>query len=131
MKTILVVEDFVAAQHFLREMLESKGYHTRGANNGQRAIEVLANCPNIDLVLTDYHMPVSNGYDLLLKIKSNPETSRIPVIFLTAESNPQAKESCKELGFTSWIKKPYRVETLLEEIEKSLHQKTIQWGLFH
>lgn len=131
MKTILVVEDFGAVQHFLREMLESKGYRTLGASNGQRAIEVLANHPNVDLVLTDYHMPISNGYDLLLKMKSNPETSRIPVIFLTAESSPQAMEPCKELGFTAWIKKPYRAEILFEEIKKTLSQKIIQGSLFH
>jgi CheY-like chemotaxis protein len=120
-ETILVVEDFLAVQQFLRETLESEGYKTLGATNGNRAYEILTHHgQGINLILTDYHMPDSTGYDLLKKIKANSDLEKIPVIFLTAESNPEIIKKAKEVGFTSWIKKPYRSEVLLEEIKKTL-----------
>ena len=123
MKTILVVEDFVAVQQFLRETLESKGYKTLGATNGNRAYEVLVNhAHQTNLVLTDYHMPESNGYELVKKIKANPELENIPVIFLTAESNPDVISGVEQMGFTHWIKKPYRADVLLEAVEKAIAQ---------
>jgi CheY-like chemotaxis protein len=131
MKTILVVEDFVTVQQFLREMLESKGYRTFGATNGVKAYEVLSNLSYpVNLVLTDYHMPESNGYDLLKNLKANSKTQDIPVIFLTAETNPDIKKSVEALGFVSWIKKPYRSEVLFSEIEKVINQPSAPWGLF-
>jgi CheY-like chemotaxis protein len=85
-ETILVVEDFLAVQQFLRETLESLGYKTLGATNGNRAYEILVNhSQQINLVLTDYHMPDSTGYDLAKKIKANPQLEKIPIVFLTAE----------------------------------------------
>ena len=69
MKTILVVEDFVAVQQFLRETLESKGYKTLGATNGNSAYEMLMkHAHQTNLVLTDYHMPDRTGFDLLKKM---------------------------------------------------------------
>jgi CheY-like chemotaxis protein len=132
MKTILVVEDFVAVQQFLREMLESKGYRTLGATNGDKAYDVLRNhAHSIDLVITDYHMPDSTGYDLLMKIKTNQETKSIPVIFLTAESDPIIERKVGEIGIAKWIKKPYRSDALFTEIEKAMRNQPTQWNLFH
>lgn len=122
MKTILVVEDFVAVQQFLRETLESKGYKTLGATNGNRAYEVLVNhAHQTNLVLTDYHMPESNGYDLVKKIKANPDLEKVPVIFLTAETNPDIINGVVEMGYIH-IKKPYRAEVLLKAVEKAIAQ---------
>jgi two-component system, chemotaxis family, chemotaxis protein CheY len=123
MKTILVVEDLVSVQQFVRETLESKGYRTLGATNGSRAYEILVNRPSsISLVLTDYHMPDSTGFDLLKKIRSNEDLKEIPVIFVTAESNPDLIKAAESAGITSWIKKPYRSEIFLGEIEKVMSE---------
>ena len=75
-------------------------------------------------------MPGSNGYDLLIKIKSNQETKSIPVIFLTAEADPGIERKIKELGFSKWIKKPYRSDALFAEIEKAMFNQSAQWNLF-
>jgi len=124
MKTILVVENLTAVQHFLRETLESKGYKTLGATNGNKAYDVLLNhAQTTNLVLMDYHLPESNGYDLIKKIKANPELQNIPVIFLTAESDPDIIKVVEELGYTAWIKIPYRAHILLQEVEKAIGGK--------
>jgi len=119
-KTILVVEDFVAVQRFLRETLESKGYRTMGATNGDRAYDLLVNHSHPNLVLTDYHMPESTGCDLLRKMKQNPELEKIPVILITAESDPEIIKDFENAGFAAWIKKPYRADVLIKEIERSI-----------
>lgn len=119
MKSILVVEDFIVVQRFIREMLESKGYSTLGASNVNAALEILINQGDrIDLVLTDYHMPDGTGYDLLKKIVDHNGLRQKPVMFLTTESNPLLLEQANGLKPVTWITKPYKSDVLFEEIKK-------------
>ena len=119
-KTILVVEDFATIRNFVRDSLERKGYRTLGAANGNEAYRtVTERTEEVDLVLSDYNMPEGNGLDLLVKIKANTATAKIPVIFLTTELNQQRMESARDAGLFAWIKKPYRSEIFFEQIEKA------------
>lgn len=123
MKTILVVEDFVAVQLFVRETLEHQGYRTVGAADGQKAYEMLLNHPaGIDMILTDYHMPGGNGYELLLKVKENPELQGKPVVFVTTETRSELISRVLDFAGVSWITKPYKSETLFAEIRRVLGQ---------
>lgn len=119
-KTILVVDDFASIRDFVCETLQRKGYETVGASNGNEAFQVLSDKTNVNLVLTDYNMPGCTGFELLKKIKANPGTSHVPVIFLTTESSPDKMRSAKDAGLTAWIKKPYRSETFFAQIENAL-----------
>ena len=85
-----------------------------------RPIELLSDKPEVNLVLTDYNMPDCTGFELLKKIKSNPEISKVPVVFLTTESNPDKMRAAKEAGLSAWIKKPYRAETFFAQIENAI-----------
>ena len=117
-KTILVVNDFTSIRQFVCETLERKGYETLGAANCNEAFTVLSeNASEVSLVLTDYDLPDCSGFELLKKIKTNPEVSKVPVIFLTTESNPDKMRAAKEAGLSAWIKKPYRAETFFAQIE--------------
>ena len=120
-KTILVVDDFASIRQFVCETLERKGYSTLGATNGNEAFTVLTeNSAEVNLVLTDYNMPDCTGFELLKKIKENPAVAKVPVIFLTTESNPDKMRSAKEAGLSAWIKKPYRSETFFAQIENAI-----------
>jgi two-component system, chemotaxis family, chemotaxis protein CheY len=120
-KTILVVDDFASIRQFVCETLERKGYETLGATNGTEAYTVLSqNVAQVNLVLTDYNMPDCTGFELLKKIKGNPTTSKVPVVFLTTESNPDKMRSAKEAGLAAWIKKPYKAESFFAQIENAL-----------
>ena len=119
-KTILVVDDFASIRDFVCETLQRKGYDTLGAANGNQAYQMLADKPGVNLVLTDYNMPECTGFELLKKIKSNPEISGVPVVFLTTESNPDKMRAAKEAGLSAWIKKPYRAETFFAQIENAI-----------
>jgi CheY-like chemotaxis protein len=125
-KKILVVEDFGSIRTFVCDTLNRKGYDTVGAANIKEALVILANPDNeINLVLTDFNMPDGTGYDLLKKIKASPETSGIPVIFLTTESNPDKMRLAKEAGLTAWVKKPYRAENFFDQIHKAVNGQVL------
>ena len=71
----------------------------------------------MNLVLTDYNMPDCTGFELLKKIKANPTVAKVPVVFLTTESNPDKMRLAKDAGLSAWIKKPYRAEAFFAQIE--------------
>lgn len=120
-KTILVVDDFASIRDFVCDTLQRKGYETLGAANGNEAYQVLTErASDVNLVLTDYNMPDCTGFELLKKIKDNPLVTKVPVIFLTTESNPDKMRSAKEAGLSAWIKKPYRSETFFAQIENAM-----------
>ncbi|HEX6223505.1 MAG TPA: response regulator [Chryseolinea sp.] len=120
-RTILVVDDFTSIRDFVCETLQRKGYETLGAANGNEAYQVLTEKASVvNLVLTDYNMPDCTGFELLKKIKENPLVTKVPVIFLTTESNPEKMRSAKEAGLSAWIKKPYRSETFFAQIENAM-----------
>jgi CheY-like chemotaxis protein len=119
-KKILVVDDFASIRDFVCETLRRKGYATIGASNGNEAYNTLINEPDVSLVLTDYNMPDCTGFELLKRIKGTAATAKVPVIFLTTESNPDKMRAAKEAGLAAWIKKPYRSETFFAQIENAI-----------
>lgn len=120
-KTILVVDDFASIRDFVCETLQRKGYDTIGAANGNEAYKLIAEKPELNLVLTDYNMPDCTGFELLKKIKANPDVAKVPVVFLTTESNPDKMRAAKDAGLSAWIKKPYRSETFFAQIENAIN----------
>jgi two-component system, chemotaxis family, chemotaxis protein CheY len=121
-KKILVVEDFASIRTFVCETLNRKGYDTICVANSKEAMLILnEQSKEIDLVLTDYNMPDGTGYELLKKIKSNPATVKIPVIFLTTESSPDKMKLAKDGGLSAWVKKPYRAENFFEQIHRAVN----------
>jgi two-component system, chemotaxis family, chemotaxis protein CheY len=125
-KKILIVEDFASIRNFVCETLNRKGYETIGAANSKEALTILdEKNEEIDLVLTDYNMPDGTGYELLKKIKVNPATAKIPVIFLTTESSPDKMKLAKDAGLSAWVKKPYRAENFFEQIHRAVTGKVL------
>jgi two-component system chemotaxis response regulator CheY len=122
-KNILVVEDFTSVRHFICDMLSRNGYGTYEAANGNEALSILSQNGDISLVVTDYNMPECTGLELLKKMKTNPETETIPVIFLTAELSQEKLKLAKEAGLTGWIKKPYRSDIFFAQIESAVSEE--------
>lgn len=118
-KKILIVEDFDSIRDYLCSFLKQQGYETFGAVDGQNALEVLQT-KQIDLVISDFNMPRLTGMELLVQIKQSPATKRIPVIFLTTETNIEKMKKAREAGLFAWINKPYNVTSFLSNIERSL-----------
>lgn len=121
-KTILVVDDFVSIRKFVCETLERHGFITLQAANGKEAYDLLSKADTtIDLVLSDCNMPDCTGLELLKKIKSNPATASVPVIFLTAEKKQEAITEAAKNGLFAWITKPYKTELFFHHINNAIN----------
>ena len=121
--TILLVEDNMDLRNFLRQSL-SKTYRIMEAGNGQEALDQIA-VHQPDLILSDVMMPVMRGDDLCRKIKSDVETSHIPVILLTALSDKENIIHGLEIKADNYIVKPFDVDILKASIASILANKEI------
>ena len=70
------------------------------------------------MVITDLNMPVMNGLDLIRNLRKLPAIVGIPIVFLTTESDDDAKQDAKAAGATGWITKPFKPEQLLAIVSK-------------
>jgi ligand-binding sensor domain-containing protein/signal transduction histidine kinase/DNA-binding response OmpR family regulator len=108
--TILVVEDNEDLLNFITNELLSS-YAVLKANNGETALKIIHN-ENIALVISDIEMPIMDGITLCKKIKTNLETSHIPVILLTAKNSLKSQIDGLEVGADSYVAKPFSMEYL-------------------
>jgi CheY-like chemotaxis protein len=83
---VLIVDDHLDVQEMLASVLEMEGFETQRASDGQEALEKMAAQPP-KLVVLDLMMPVMSGIEVLAHMQRSPETARIPVIVLSAESD--------------------------------------------
>ena len=122
MANILVVEDEKAVRENILELLQSEGYSTYEAVDGQEGLYV-AKREKIDLILCDIMMPIIDGYQLLKVLRRYPETMLIPVIFLTAKGGRDDQRAGMDLGAEDFITKPFSRVEVLQSIKSRLHRK--------
>jgi len=118
---ILVVEDNDDFRSFLATELSGK-YEIIEASDGEIGEEnAILNLP--DLIISDVMMPKMDGFELCRRIKSNLQTSHIPVILLTARSTEEHKLSGYQSGADEYLSKPFNLDILLLRIEKLIEQQ--------
>ncbi|WKL44669.1 ATP-binding protein [Flavobacterium sp. ZE23DGlu08] len=112
---ILVAEDDTINFLLLRKIIESKNHTVLRAKNGQEAVDVCTENPNITLVFMDIKMPILDGYQAFEKIKViKPE---LPVVAQTAYSSFEDREKMMQFGFTDCITKPLDKEKVFELLD--------------
>lgn len=116
-KTILIVDDSESIREVVRFTLENEGYNVLVGVDGRDALTHF-NGQTIDLVITDLHMPEMDGIELIKNIRAMPDYNRIPILFLTTESQTTKKMEAKDAGATGWIIKPFVPAKLLAAITK-------------
>ena len=117
---ILVVEDVPNILELLDVTLRFKGYPVRTASNGEEALAIVPQDPPA-LVITDIMMPKMDGYTLAFNLRRNPETSRIPIIFLSATYvTPEDKDFAMSLGAVRFMEKPVDPEDFLLTVAEVL-----------
>ena len=120
---ILIVEDVPDILRLLEETLKFKGYRAVTAFNGQEALEKIQK-EHPRLIITDIMMPKLDGFGLVHRLRINPETREIPVIFLTATYVAlEDKAFALNIGATRFIEKPVNFEHFLKTIEELLSAK--------
>ena len=120
--TLLLVEDDPDIQLVARMALKRAGFTVSVASNGQAALEqVNANRP--DAVLLDWMMPEMDGPEVCRRLKADPATADIPVIFLTARSQQAEIARGLALGAAGYVVKPFDALTLGTQIREMLGQR--------
>ncbi len=116
---ILVADDNPENLAVLGTMLERVGYQVRVARNGKEAIESALIAPP-DLFILDVHMPKLDGYATCQTLKATAALAHIPVIFLSALSDPFNKRASYEAGGIDYIEKPYSFDDVTNRIKNVL-----------
>src|SRR5205085_10064978 len=119
MPKILLVEDNEMNRDMLSRRLERKGYQIVIAVDGGEGL-ALARAEAPDLILMDMSLPVVDGWEATRRLKSAPETQRIPVIALTAHAMRGDQEKALEAGCDDYDTKPVDLTRLLGKIEALL-----------
>nr|WP_230874767.1 response regulator [Methylomonas sp. LL1] len=123
LKTILIVDDTPDNLTILGELLMPH-YNVKIANNGMRAL-ISAECePAPDLILLDIMMPEMDGHEVLRRLKSNPKTQSIPVIFISALNEEHDETHGLESGAVDYITKPFKPAIALARVKAQLEPKT-------
>jgi len=104
--------------------LELEGYDVKRASNGDEALKLVRTFKP-DVVLLDVMMPKLDGREVCRRIKGDPETSGIPVIFLSARAQDMDVNSGLELGASAYITKPFDPVELLETVGRVLDGETV------
>lgn len=120
---ILIVEDVPNVLELLEVTLRFKGYAVVTARNGEEALEVLSKTRPV-LIVTDILMPKLDGYAFVQKLRLDPETRSIPVIFLSATYvTPEDKEFALSLGASRFMEKPIDTEDFLLTVAELVTQQ--------
>ena len=117
-KSVLIVDDENMNMFALTHMLRPD-YTVYAAKNGQSAIRI-AKKQLPDVVLLDILMPEMDGYEVLAHLKSDEETQKIPVIFITGLISPEDEKRGLEMGAADYISKPFEAEDVRTKIRKQI-----------
>lgn len=122
-KMILLVDDNSDLIYSVKTGLEaiSKSYEVTGVESGRACLEFLKK-HTPDLILLDIMMPRMDGWDVCAKIKSNKKTENIPIIFLTAKTDPISK-GMGRLASADYIEKPIEIKDLKKRIDAVVSKK--------
>ena len=125
MTKVLVIDDDSAVRTVVNRILTRNGYEVSEAEYGQAGFgRAVSDKPHI--ILLDLMMPVMDGFQVLRKLKSNPETSAIPVIILTARIDAESERQCMTSGAVDYIKKPWGPGELEDRIAIALGRRENQ-----
>ncbi len=119
---ILIVDDLLPNRTITRIILHENGYSCKEAEHGLEALEIIEDF-NPDVILMDINMPVMDGIEAMLKIRSTSwKFQNMPIIAVTAGAMGGRTELLDQ-GFTDYLQKPFREEELIKVIQKSMVEK--------
>ncbi len=121
-KHILVVDDDMRNAFALSRLLNDKGLKVSLARSGAKAIEMLEETNDIDLVLMDIMMPEMDGYETMQRIRAQQKFKNLPMLALTAKAMKGDLEKCIEAGANDYLSKPVDAERLFSMLRVWLYR---------
>ena len=120
---VLIIEDNAEILENIAELLELEGFNIKTASCGEDGLQMaFSQIP--DMIISDIMMPGVDGYQLLKEINKNPDTNRIPFIFVTAKAEKSERKEGLKLGADAYIIKPFKTEDLIRMIYNCLEKKS-------
>jgi len=119
---VLVVDDEPDVARIIAFNLELEGFSVRVAYDGRQALEEVARAKP-DCILLDIMMPEVDGWEVLRRLKSDPSTSKIPVIVVTARGSDVDRLKGYSGGAVEYVTKPFDLEDLKEHVKRALHPR--------
>ena len=120
--TILVVDDMPENLALMNGLLKGE-YKVKVASGGEKALKIVASDPQPDLILLDIVMPGMDGYEVCRRLKRDPKSMNIPVIFLTAKHEMEDEQMGLELGAVDYITKPISPSIVMARVKNHLALK--------
>ena len=121
---VLVVDDYSTMVRIIRNLLRQLGFtDIDEAADGTAALEKMS-AKRYGLVISDWNMEPMTGYDLLQRVRANPNLETTPFIMVTAESKTENVIAAKKAGVNNYIVKPFNAQTLKSKIEAVFADKT-------
>jgi DNA-binding NarL/FixJ family response regulator len=119
--TLLLIDDDPNLVLLVQDYLELRGYTVITAKNGRDALKILEkDIPN--LIICDVMMPEMDGYAFVKKVRDNPQTNWLPILFLSAKGQIQDRVAGLSKGADVYMVKPFEPDELVAQIEASLNQ---------
>jgi DNA-binding response OmpR family regulator len=103
---VLVVDDCCTSQALLRHILTAEGFQTISACTAEQAVQI-SETAGVDLILLDVMLPDGSGFDVCAEIRSNPVTTDIPVLFVSALDDVESRVRGLKAGGVDYINKPF------------------------
>jgi len=116
---ILIVDDNPTNLDVISESLSNKGYKVAIATSGERALQQVERKPP-DLILLDIMMPGIDGFETCRRLKANPRTCHIPIIFMTALTDTDNKVQALNLGAVDYVTKPFQEQEVIARLKTHL-----------
>lgn len=116
--TVLIVDDTETNIDILLDILGEE-YDVTVAMDGESALEAVDEEPS-DLILLDIMMPDIDGFEVCKRLKNNPETANIPIVFLSALTEEAEKQKGLDLGAVDFVTKPFEASEIQAKVKKYL-----------
>ena len=121
-KKVLIVDDDMRTTFALSRLLSEHGMKAVKADNGMRALKLLEEQPDVDIVLMDIMMPTMDGYEAMKLIRKQEKFRKLPIIALTAKAMPEDRQKCLAAGADDYLQKPVDQERLFSMMRVWLYR---------
>jgi two-component system cell cycle response regulator len=126
--TVLIADDSAVVRAVIRRQLEADGHTVLEAGDGQEALRVCADSTP-DVILLDVEMPILDGHGTLARLKADPATQNIPVVFLTGRVETADVVAGLQLGAHDYLRKPFEANELAARVGAALRASALQQEL--
>ncbi len=121
---VLIVDDSQTMRKVIRKSVAISGFDLGScweASNGAEALDIV-HSQKVDVILSDFNMPGMNGLEMARELHKDEKYRQIPILFISAQDNPEVANEGKALGIKGYIQKPFRPEEIRDLLQRTLEK---------